>query len=59
MAERKDEPTRLEIIVDGDRRAMEALQLEIGRLARKHGVEIVDVEIAPVSPGRPARRRRG
>ncbi len=59
MAERKDEATRLEIIVDGDRTAMEALQLEIGKLARQHGVEIVDVEIAPVSPGRPARRRRG
>ena len=59
MAEREDKPTRLEIIVDGDRTAMEALQLEIRKLARKHGVEIVDVKIAPVSPGRPARHRRG
>jgi hypothetical protein len=59
MAEREDEATRLEIIADGDRAGLEALQLEIRRLAREHGVEIVDVEIMPVSPRRPARRRRG
>jgi hypothetical protein len=54
----------LEIVAGGDRQDMEALQLEIRRLAREHGVEVESVEIAPVKrravrARRPARRRRG
>ena len=56
----------LEIVADGDRRELEALQLEIRRLAREHGVEVVRVDIAPAAPRRrvsarrrPASRRRG
>ena len=55
----------LEIVADGDRQELEALQLEVRRLAREHGVEIVRVEIAPAPPRRQisgrrsARRRRG
>jgi len=62
---RADITQHLEIVADGDRQELEALQLEIRRLAREHGVEIVRVEIAPaaarrrVSARRSARRRRG
>jgi hypothetical protein len=56
----------LEIVADGDRQELEALQLEIRRLAREHGVEVVRVDIAPARPRRrvsarrrPASRRRG
>ena len=58
--------THVEIVAEGDRQELEALQLEIRRLAREHGVEIVRVDIAPVAPRRrvsarrrPAPRRRG
>lgn len=62
---RPETTQRLEIVAGGDRQDMEALQLEIRRLAREHGVEIVSVEIVPVasrravSARRRARRRRG
>ena len=63
--DREDITQHLEIVAGGDRHEMEALQLEIRRLAREHGVEIVSVEIAPVakrrrlSARRAARPRRG
>ncbi len=65
MTPRDEGARHLEIVADGDRQELEALQLEIRRLAREHGVEIVRVEIVPaaarrrVSARRPARRRRG
>jgi hypothetical protein len=55
----------VEITVNGDCRAMEALALEVRALARRHGVEVaVDPMPSPVAPSavrtrRPARRRRG
>jgi len=48
----------LEIEAQGDRQELEALQLEIRRLAREHGVEVVRVEIAPTPVRRSVRRRR-
>ncbi|HTO12925.1 MAG TPA: hypothetical protein VMQ51_15230 [Candidatus Binatia bacterium] len=62
---REETTQHLEIVAGGDRQDMEALQLEIRRLAREHGVEIVSVEIVPAAPRRAvsarrrARRRRG
>jgi hypothetical protein len=67
MPTRRDEAStqHIQIVAGGDRHDMEALQLEIRRLAREHGVEIVSLEIAPLAPRRVvsrkrrARRRRG
>ena len=67
MPTRRNDETvqRLEIVAGGDRHEMEALQLQIRRLAREHGVEIESVEIVPAAVRRPvsarrrARRRRG
>jgi hypothetical protein len=48
---------RLSIRAAGDRGDLEALQLEIRRLARAHGVEIDEVRIERVERP-PARRSR-
>ena len=53
---RQDLMQSLEIVAGGDRHDMEALQLEIRRLAREHGVEIVSVEIVPTVRRRKRRR---
>jgi len=55
---REDTAQHLEIVADGDRQELEALQLEIRRLAREHGVEVVRVEIAPAPARRPVSARR-
>jgi hypothetical protein len=41
-AERED---RYEIVGDGDAHAMECLQLEIGRLAKRHGVTVCELRV--------------
>ena len=48
---------RLTLTSSGDRNDLEALQLEIRRLAREHGVEVSDLRIERVErrPGRPRR----
>jgi len=43
---------RLAITSSGDRNALEALQLEIRRLAREHGIEVTDIRIERVEPRR-------
>jgi hypothetical protein len=48
---------RLAIRAAGDRADLEALQLEIRRLARAHGVEIAEVRIERVERA-PTRRSR-
>jgi hypothetical protein len=58
MPSSREETTRLDIVVGGDRHAMEALELEIRRLARAHGVEIVDVKVTPIERRRPLKARR-
>ena len=48
---------RLRLTSSGDRNELEALQLEIRRLAREHGVDVSDLRIDQVER-RPTRRRR-
>lgn len=49
MATDADEVThRLEITGDFDRQALEALQLEIRRLAKRYGIDITKIEIEKV-----------
>jgi hypothetical protein len=43
---------RLAITSSGDRNELEALQLEIRRLAREHGIEVTDIRIERVEPRR-------
>jgi hypothetical protein len=50
-----DDLMRFEVRGDLDRRAAEALRLELVWLARRYGVEIEDVRIRPVTA---TRRRR-
>jgi hypothetical protein len=58
-------PHRFEITAPADRHALEALQLEIRRLAREHGLEVTEVLIAaedatargPAPRSRPRGRR--
>jgi ABC-type uncharacterized transport system substrate-binding protein len=53
----REPPTRrLAITSSGDRNELEALQLEIRRLAREHGLEVTDIRIERVEH-RPRRRR--
>jgi hypothetical protein len=47
---------RLTLTTTGDRHEIEALQLEIRRLARAHGVEVTDLRIERVEQRRPSRR---
>jgi hypothetical protein len=56
-AARPSSTRRLTLTSSGDRNDLEALQLEIRRLAREHGVEVSEVRIDRVER-RPARRRR-
>jgi hypothetical protein len=52
----REPPTRrLAITSSGDRNELEALQLEIRRLAREHGIEVTDIRIERVER-RPRRR---
>jgi len=44
---------RIQITSAADRHALEALQLEIRRLAREHGYEVTDVRIADVEDDEP------
>jgi len=44
---------RIQITSAADRHALEALQLEIRRLAREHGYEVTDVRIANVEDDEP------
>jgi hypothetical protein len=48
----------LDVVAGGDRREMEALELEIRRLAREHGVEVERLDIAPAPPRRAVSARR-
>jgi ABC-type uncharacterized transport system substrate-binding protein len=48
---------RLTVTTAGDRHDLEALQLEIRRLARAHGVEVTEVRIERVEPRRRRRSR--
>jgi hypothetical protein len=48
---------RLTVTTAGDRHDLEALQLEIRRLARVHGVEVTEVRIERVEPRRRRRSR--
>lgn len=48
MSERDTAIERIEIIGPFDRRDAEALQLELRRLAKRHGVEIEDLRIEEV-----------
>jgi hypothetical protein len=51
-------PTRrLSLTTTGDRHELEALQLEIRRLARAHGIEVTDLRIARMERRRPTRPR--
>lgn len=38
---------RIELALTGDRREVEALSLEVRRLAREHGLEIQDMRVRP------------
>jgi hypothetical protein len=49
---RTQTPRRLEITSAADRHALEALQLEIRRLAREHGFEVTEVRIADAEDDR-------
>ena len=49
---------RLEIRGELDRRAVESLEIEIRRLAKRHGVVITEVRIEPHGPWRGVRPRR-
>jgi ABC-type uncharacterized transport system substrate-binding protein len=51
---RRAPPTirRIEITSAADRHTLEALQLEIRRLARQHGLDVIDVQITDVEDGR-------
>jgi len=49
---------RFELTAAADRHALEALQLEIRRLARRHGLEVTDVRITDDDGPLPRRRRR-
>jgi hypothetical protein len=50
---------RLIVTALGDRNDAEALQLEIRRLAREHGIELADIRIEHLArPLRRPRRRR-
>lgn len=52
-------PRRLTLTAIGDRNDAEALQLEIRRLAREHGIELADIRIEHLARApRRARRRR-
>jgi hypothetical protein len=44
---------RFQITSAADRHALEAFQLELRRLAREHGYEVIDVRIADVEDGEP------
>jgi len=44
---------RFEITAAADRHTLEALQLEIRRLARQHGLEVMDVRITDVDDDGP------
>jgi hypothetical protein len=44
---------QIEITSSADRHTLEALQLEIRRLAREHGFEVTDVRIADVEDDGP------
>jgi ABC-type uncharacterized transport system substrate-binding protein len=44
---------RIQITSAADRHALEALQLEIRRLAREHGYEVTDVRITDVEDDEP------
>jgi hypothetical protein len=57
MAPAPTSDRRLSIVSTGDRGDLEALRLEIERLARAHGVEVSDVRIERVA--RPRARRSG
>jgi hypothetical protein len=49
-------PTRrLTLTATGDRHELEALQLEIRRLARAHGIEVTDLRVERVERRRPSR----
>jgi hypothetical protein len=49
-------PTRrLTLTTAGDRHELEALQLEIRRLARAHGIEVTDLRVERIEPRRPSR----
>ena len=49
---------RLEIRGELDRRAAESLEIEIRRLAQRHGVVIKEIRIEPHGPWRGVRPRR-
>jgi hypothetical protein len=49
---------RFELTAAADRHALEALQLEIRRLARRHGFEVTDVRITDVDDSGPLPQRR-
>jgi hypothetical protein len=44
---------RIQITSTADRHTLEALQLEIRRLAREHGYEVTDVRITDVDDDEP------
>jgi hypothetical protein len=48
---------RLTLTTTGDRHELEALQLEIRRLARAHGMEVTDLRIERIERRRPTRSR--
>jgi hypothetical protein len=56
---RRPTPRRLTLTATGDRNDAEALQLEIRRLARQHGIELSDIRIEHLAraPRTPRRRR--
>jgi len=49
---------RLEIRGELDRRAVESLEIEIRRLAKRHGMVIKEIRIEPHGPGRGVRPQR-
>ena len=57
MAPASTTSRRLSLRATGDRGDLEALQLEIRRLARAHGVEVTGVRIERVERARPSRSR--
>jgi hypothetical protein len=46
---------RLTLTTTGDPHELEALQLEIRRLARAHGIEVTDLRVERIEPRRPSR----
>jgi hypothetical protein len=50
-----DAPRAITVRAVGDRGDLEAFQLEIRRLAREHGFEVVDVRIERARRSRPPR----